>query len=96
MNDVCIPIPRMLPEQAAEVEVKVNGKSKRYNYRVESFQWGAASSEEIANDSYGASGDRINSLKNQIEGYDNSWELVQIYNPRMTDERIHVLFRQRA
>lgn len=90
MNDVCIPIPRIEAEQVAEVEVNVNGKKKRFNYRLEAFEWGLI---PLAADTPATT--RINHLRNSIESYNQGWELVQIYNPRPNDSHIHVLFRQK-
>ncbi|MCA9744343.1 MAG: hypothetical protein H6695_18300 [Deferribacteres bacterium] len=91
MNDVCIPIPRIEAQQVAEVVVNINGNRKKYNYRLESFAW-AGNAPEVSSDTEA----RVSRLKNQIEGYQAGWELVQIYNPKPTDSHIHVLFRQRS
>lgn len=90
MNDVCIPIPRIEAQQVAEVIVNINGNRKKFNYRLESFEWQA-----VAVENGGTTEARISRLKNQIEGYQPGWELVQIYNPKPTDSHIHVLFRQK-
>lgn len=39
MKDVSIPLPDYLDQQIAEIEVKINGKQRHYNFRVESFRW---------------------------------------------------------
>ena len=39
MKDVNIPLPDFLEQQIAEIEVKINGKKRQYNFRVESFRW---------------------------------------------------------
>lgn len=91
MKEICIPIPHFGEHQIAEVEVTVNGKKKKYNFRVESFPWSvedtdaAASSTEM----------KINALRGLIETYDDSWDLVQIFTPREEATNIQVLFRQR-
>ncbi len=87
MNDICIPIPRLQEQQAAEMEVKISGEKMRFNFRVEVFPWQDDQEMEIE--------PRISSLKSNIENYDKSWELVQIYNPRPNAKFIQVLFRQR-
>ena len=83
MTDICIPISHLGDSQIAEVIVSIGAVQKRHNFRVESFPW----------DSSQSSDDRIRSLKNLIENYDQSWELVQIYNPSQNADFIHVLFR---
>ncbi len=96
MNDICVPLPRLPEATHAEVEVKVAGRTRSFNYRVESFDWrpdeGTPGHERFSH----LRTDRINKLKRSIEGYDKSWELVQIYNPGPRDRHIQVLFRQKA
>ncbi len=87
MNDICIPIPRLQEQQAAEMELRVAGEKMRFNFRVEVFPWQDDQEMEIE--------PRISSLKSNIENYDKSWQLVQIYNPRPNAKFIQVLFRQR-
>lgn len=91
MNDICIPLPR-IEANAAEVEVRVEGKPRKFNFRVESFPW------DVPEDVSSRSGTdlRFQRFKSMIEGYDKHWELIQIYNPRPNAKTIQVLFRQRA
>lgn len=90
MNDICIPLPR-IEANAAEVEVRVEGKPRKFNFRVESFPWEAP---EGVTPSGGEL--RFQKFKSMIESYDRHWELIQIYNPRPNAKTIQVLFRQRA
>jgi hypothetical protein len=90
MNDICVPIPRFAVEQSAEVAIKIAQETKRFNYRVESFDW---LPEEKLSEGNGFA--RIENLKNRIEGYDKKWEIIQIYNPGPRDDRIQVLFREK-
>ena len=39
MGAIAIQIPQITGEQDIEVEVKINGEKKSYNYRVEVFYW---------------------------------------------------------
>jgi len=91
MNDVCIPIPRIEAEQVAEVEVNINGRRRRFNYRLEAFEWGLIPQEADTQVNT-----RIDHLRNRIESYNQGWELVQIYNPKPNASHIHVLFRQKS
>ncbi len=87
MNDICVPLPRLAPEKTAQVQVKIeNHQIRNFNYRVEAFDW-------LPEDDF--SDARITNLRNNIEGYDRKWELIQIYNPGPQDKYIHVLFRER-
>lgn len=83
MQEVCIPLPRITARQTAEVIVNLAGWSQKMNYRLEAFNWADYN------------GNRIARLRNQIESYDRNWELVQIFNPKPSDQAILVMFRQR-
>ncbi|MBN2012961.1 hypothetical protein JW960_26760 [candidate division KSB1 bacterium] len=91
MNELCIPLPYFDEHQIAEVLVTINGKKKKYNFRVESFPW------QIDDDSVSNVGliDRIDSLKVNLKNYDQSWELIQIFTPKENAKYIQVLFRQK-
>ncbi len=93
MKDVTIPLPNFLEEQIAEVEVKINGKKRKFNFRIESFPWETFPVNE--NDPNSQITARIERLRKNIESYDKSWELIQIFAPAENARRIQVLFRQR-
>jgi type I site-specific restriction endonuclease len=93
MKDVTIPLPHFLEEQIAEVEVKINGKKRKFNFRIESFQW--ESDPLYEHDPNSQITAKIERLKQNIESYDKSWELIQIFAPAENAKRIQVLFRQR-
>lgn len=93
MKDICIPIPKFEENQIAEVEVTVNGKKKKFNYRIDSFAWTPDVSNE-GNVDISEVEAKINKLKTSIESYDEHWQLVQIYTPTPGSEFIQVLFRQ--
>lgn len=95
MNDICVPIPRIPKTSQAEVEVKVAGRSRSFNYRIESFNW-LPVDDVAANALEKVRTNRISYLKRSIENYEKGWELVQIYNPGPHDKHIQVLFRQKS
>jgi len=82
-------MPRFEGTNTAEVAVKIGGKQKKFNFRVESFPWVMQEASDSSEDV------RFRNFKSQVEGYDNTWELIQIYNPKETADTIQVLFRQR-
>ena len=84
MADICIQVPDMDQHKVIEVEVKVNGEKKRYNYRVELFDWTqfTDSTEE-----------RIRFMREKIANYDANWQLYQIGAP--TEKHIPIMFRQK-
>lgn len=90
MKDICIPIPHFGEHQIAEVEVTVNGKKQKFNFRVESFDWDGDSKANVEVT------EKINKLRNDIETYDKGWQMVQIYTPSSGAEHIQVLFRQKS
>ena len=75
MKEISIPLPDFLDKQIAEIEVKINGNKRQFNYRVESFRW-EPDDKELTVD------DKIQMLKQGIELYDSSWELIQIFKPK--------------
>jgi len=93
MKDLTIPLENFLEEQIAEVEVKINGKKRKYNFRIESFPWEIE--EELKNTAEDEIELKINRLRQNIESYDKSWELVQIFSPSENAKHVQVLFRQR-
>ncbi|MFH1194904.1 MAG: hypothetical protein V1720_04280 [bacterium] len=93
MPEISIPVPSFKENQVAEVELTINGKKKKYNFRIESFKWIAE--KQQANNLSDATGNKIQKLKSFIEDYDEDWEIVQIYAPPEKSEFIQVLFRKK-
>ena len=96
MADICVPVPRFKEKRTAEVEVKFEGKTQTFNYRVESFDWEVE--EESTKEDYAQPSItefRIGRLRDNINSYDKDWVLIQIYNAKPTDKFIQVLFRHK-
>ena len=93
MKDITIPLVDFLEEQIAEVEVKINGKKRKYNFRIESFPWEIDA--EFKNTGKDEIELKIENLRRNLENYDKSWELVQIFSPSENAKHVQVLFRQR-
>ncbi len=94
MHDICVPIPHFSDNEIAEVEVKIGDKKSSFNFRVESFLWdnkdtGFSELSPVPLEQ------KISKLRNNIENYDKSWELVQIFTPPQGSKYIHVMFRQK-
>ncbi len=89
MKDVSIPLPDFLEKQIAEIEVKINGKKRQYNFRVESFRW--EPDDEIL-----PVNEKINRLREGLNHYDKSWQLIQIFNPNDGSKFVQALFRQKG
>ena len=84
MPSISIQLPAVEADQQIEMEVKINGTKKRYNYRVEIFAW-----EQCPD----PAAERALCLKRLIEGYDKGWQIIQIGAP--TEREIPIMFKQR-
>ncbi|HEY9164542.1 MAG TPA: hypothetical protein VIS48_00100 [Candidatus Kryptonia bacterium] len=89
MKDVSIPLPDFVDRQIAEIEVKINGKKRQYNFRVEAFRWEPEDEKWTVEE-------KIKLLQKGLASYDKSWELIQIFKPKEDSKFIQVLYRQRG
>ncbi len=89
MKEISIPLPDFLDKQIAEIEVKINGKKRQFNYRVESFRWEPDTEIWTVEE-------KIKRLQQGLENYDKSWELIQIFKPKEDSKYIQALFRQKG
>ena len=96
MKELCIPIPYLGENEIAEVEVKLEGRKIKYDFRVESFPWEAEDEFSSLTGTVEQSLARIYRLKRAIESYDKSWELIQIFNPTENADHVHVLYRKKT
>jgi hypothetical protein len=93
MRDLCIPIPELIEKELMEVEIKIMGDKRKYNFRLESFDWNIEGG--LPEKSLQSEIDfKIRHLKRQIENYDKRWRLIQIFNPAPSSKFIQVLFRE--
>jgi len=88
MRDVSIPLPGFVDKQIAEIEVKINGKKRQYNFRVEAFRWEPEDEKRSVED-------KIKMLQDGLANYDKSWELIQIFKPKEDSKFVQVLYRQK-
>jgi hypothetical protein len=72
MPSISIQLPAIDADHQVEVEVKINGRKRTYNYRVEIFSW-----EQCVEPPQ----ERAGCLKRIIENYDRNWQLIQIGSP---------------
>lgn len=85
MNQICLHIPSLAVEHTIELEIKIDGKIRYMNYRIESLDW----TED--GPSHGA---RIERLRRFVREYDGGWELVHIGAP--DGSVVPITFRQRG
>lgn len=84
MKEVVILIPDVDFEQNVEIDVRINGRTKTLQYRVELLDW-------EGNDV--PPKNKVQVLKHTIAEYDKDWELVEIGAP--TDVNIPLMFRRK-
>lgn len=84
MPKVSIKLPPLDAEDKIEVTVVVNGKSRKYDYRMELFAW----EEHAEPDEH-----RAQCLKRIVEGYDENWSLIEIGEP--SEREVSILFERR-
>lgn len=82
MPQICIPTPPLDEIRSVDLEVTIDGRPQRVQYRVETLDWPSEA------------GDRLSALRQFVSERGSDWLLVQIGTP--TAERIPLLFRLRA
>lgn len=84
MKEVVILLPDVEPEQNIEIEVRINGRQRTLQYRVELINWEGSGCPPL---------DKVTVLRHRIDEYDKNWELVEIGSP--DDKGIPLTFRRR-
>ncbi len=84
MAIIGIDIPQLNEEQDIEVDVRVNGVKSHYQYRVEIFHW---------DDCPYPTEDRVECIRQLVNNYDKSWNLVHIGLP--TEFYIPITFKRK-
>ena len=82
MPSINIQLPTLEADQSIEIEVKINEKKQKHNYRVEIFSWSDCPQPE----------NRVECLKEIIDNYDQQWQIIQIGSP--TEKDIPLMFKQ--
>lgn len=83
MSTVSIALPPIEADSSVDIEVSVNGRKRKYSYRIEVFRW---------SDSCRPSEHRAECLRRMVESYDKSWQLMQIGAP--TEAEVPIMFRR--
>ncbi len=92
MRDICLPLKDVENDQPVEVVVNVAGESRKYNFKVETFDW-SITEEEMADHPFDKYTLRIQKLRDAIEKYDKNWEVIQIFDPGRESNYVQALFR---
>lgn len=82
MREIVILIPEIDVEQNVEIDVRINGRKRTLQYRVELLSWEGNDMEN-----------RVTTLKHKINDYDKDWELVEIGAPSINE--IPMVFRKK-
>lgn len=85
MREVVILIPDLDVEQNVEIEVRINGRKRTMQYRVELIRW-EGNDEAPAN--------QVQVIRHKIEEYDKDWELIEIGAPNK--DNIPLMFRKKV
>jgi len=85
MKEIVIQIPTLEAEQNIEIDVKINGRKRTMQYRVEIVSWETGGN---------GTPDRVSILQRVIKEYDKDWELIQIGAP--IRDSIPVMFRRKS
>ena len=85
MKEVVILIPDVDVEQNIEIEVRINGRKKTIQYRVELLSWEGNNDPPTT---------PVSILKKKLAEYDKDWELMEIGAPGKG--RIPLMFRRKA
>ena len=81
MREIVILVPELDVDQNVEIDVRINGRKKTMQYRVELLNWEGNAQEN-----------RVGIIKHRLNEYDKDWELVEIGAPSGTN--IPLIFRR--
>ncbi len=84
MNMIAIQLPPVQTDNYVDVDLTVNGKKRKFKYRVEIFKWDEWCSPSES---------KAEGIRRMINAYDSNWQLVEIGSP--TDTTVPLMFRLR-
>ena len=80
-REIVLLIPDIDTDQNIEIDVRINGRKKTMQYRVEILNWEGNDNES-----------RVATIKHRLNEYDKNWELVEIGAP--SGKEIPLIFRK--
>ena len=83
MPKINIQLPAIEADKEVQIEIKVNGSSRKYHYRVEIIPWEDCPDPQ----------QKVQCLRQSIDRFAPDWQLVQI--GAATDKNIPLTFRAR-
>lgn len=81
MREIVILVPEVDVEQNIEIDVRINGRKRTMQYRVELLNWEGNDHEN-----------RVAVIKHKLNDYDKNWKLVEIGAP--SGKNIPLIFRK--
>jgi len=82
MREIVILVPEIEEEQNIEIDVRINGRKKTMQYRVELLNWEGNDQEN-----------RVAVIKHKLNDYDKNWKLVEIGAP--SGKNVPLIFRKK-
>jgi hypothetical protein len=86
MREIVILIPEIEVEQNVEIEVRINGRKRTIQYKVELISFEQLGAPPL---------DKVTVLRHKIDEYQKDWELMEIGTPDNND-RIPLMFRKKG
>lgn len=90
MEDICIPVPDITGGTNAEITVQLPNNKGVIKYRLEAFICGEDSGKKESSNE-----EVFSTLKNFVDNYDKSWELIQLFAPIGKEKNVKVLYKMR-
>ena len=85
MREIVVLIPDIEIEQNVEIEVRINGRKRTIQYKVELLSFEAEGAPPL---------DKVTVLKHRITSQEKDWELVEIGAPQ--NDKVPLMFRRRT
>lgn len=82
MKEIVILVPELEVDQNIEIDVRINGRKKTMQYRVELLNWEGNDHES-----------RVSVIKHKLDEYDKDWELVEVGAPN--NNEVPLILRKR-
>ena len=84
MNEICIPLNTAQDCAHVDIEVRLPDTGMEFHFRLECLKLKEWDNSE----------DRINQIRNFIDSYSNSWELIQILDTPEGCDYVQMLYRE--
>lgn len=86
MNEICIPVNLVQDCEHADVEVRLPDTGREIHFRLECLKMTKQDSSD----------QRVNQIRNFIDKYNDSWELIQILDTPKGCDYVQLLYREHS